>query len=110
MNIERPARARALPKAPTGIDGLDEITDGGLPKGRPTLICGGPGCGKTMLAMEFLVRGATEFGEPGVFMSFEETADDLVQNVASMGFDLKALESRKKLFIDEVRVAKSEIH
>ncbi|HZN25914.1 MAG TPA: circadian clock protein KaiC [Burkholderiales bacterium] len=101
---------RLLPKAKTGIAGLDEITGGGLPKGRPTLVCGGPGCGKTMLAMEFLVRGATEFQEPGVFMSFEETADDLVQNVASMGFDLNALQARKKIFIDEVRVARSEIH
>jgi circadian clock protein KaiC len=106
----RNAPPRLLPKARTGIAGLDEITGGGLPKGRPTLICGGPGCGKTMLAMEFLVRGATEFQEPGVFMSFEETADDLVQNVASMGFDLKALQSRKKVFIDEVRVVRSEIH
>jgi circadian clock protein KaiC len=90
--------------------GLDEITGGGLPHGRPTLVCGGPGCGKTMLAMEFLVRGATEFAEPGVFMSFEETENDLVQNVASMGFDLKALQARKKLVIDEVRVSRSEIH
>src|SRR5687767_9827612 len=89
----RRERSSTLPKAATGIAGLDEITGGGLPKGRPTLVCGGPGCGKTMLAMEFLVRGATEFGEPGVFMSFEETADDLVQNVASMGFDLEALQS-----------------
>jgi circadian clock protein KaiC len=106
----RRERLPTLPKAATGIAGLDEITGGGLPQGRPTLVCGGPGCGKTMLAMEFLVRGATELGEPGVFMSFEETADDLVQNVASMGFDLKALQSRKKLYLDEVRVARSEIH
>jgi circadian clock protein KaiC len=107
------ARAAPLPgirKAATGIPGLDEITRGGLPKGRPTLICGGPGCGKTMLAMEFLVRGALEYDEPGVFMSFEETSEDLVQNVASMGFDLEALQRRKKLVIDEVRVARSEIH
>ncbi|MDB5902586.1 MAG: KaiC 1 [Betaproteobacteria bacterium] len=109
------ARAHETPpagirKAQSGIAGLDEITGGGLPAGRPTLICGGPGCGKTMLAMEFLVRGATEFGEPGVFMSFEETADDLEQNVASMGFDLKALQRRRKVVVDEVRVARSEIH
>jgi circadian clock protein KaiC len=109
------ARAHNTPpagirKARSGISGLDEITGGGLPAGRPTLICGGPGCGKTMLAMEFLVRGATEFGEPGVFMSFEETADDLEQNVASMGFDLKALQRRRKVVVDEVRVARSEIH
>src|ERR687891_856012 len=110
MKMERPAQARTLPKARTGIEGLDEITEGGLPQGRPTLVCGGPGCGKTMLAMEFLVRGAIEFGEPGVFMSFEETADDLVQNVASMGFDLKTLQARKKIFIDEVRVVRNEIH
>jgi circadian clock protein KaiC len=106
----REARLSGIRKAATGIAGLDEITGGGLPKGRPTLICGGPGCGKTMLGMEFLVRGALEFDEPGVFMSFEETTDDLVQNVASMGFDLAALQRRRRLYIDEVRVARSEIH
>jgi circadian clock protein KaiC len=79
---------KQLPKSPTGIQGLDEITGGGLPKGRPTLVCGSAGCGKTLLAMEFLVRGATQFNEPGVFMAFEETANDLTQNVASLGFDL----------------------
>ncbi|MEY2499643.1 MAG: circadian clock protein KaiC, partial [Verrucomicrobiota bacterium] len=78
-------------KSPTGIRGLDEITGGGLPAGRPTLVCGGAGCGKTLLAMEFLVRGATEYGEPGVFMAFEETREELTENVASLGFDLKAL-------------------
>src|SRR5712675_2134650 len=78
--------ATTLPTAPTGIAGLDEITGGGLPKHRPTLVCGGPGCGKTMLATEFLVRGAMQFKEPGVFVSFEETANDLAQNVASLGF------------------------
>src|SRR4030095_2170562 len=98
----RKAAPSGLRKALTGISGLDEITGGGLPYGRPTLVCGGPGCGKTMLAMEFVVRGAVEFGEPGVFMSFEETADDLMQNVSSIGFDLKALQARKKLVIDEV--------
>jgi circadian clock protein KaiC len=98
-----------LAKAPTGIQGLDEITGGGLPKGRPTLVCGGPGCGKTLLAMEFLVHGATEFDEPGVFMSFEETVRDLTQNVASLGFDLKDLMARKKIALDFVYVERSDI-
>lgn len=99
----------SLPKAPTGIDGLDEITGGGLPRGRPTLVCGGPGCGKTLLAAEFIVRGATEFGEPGVFMVFEETAGDLAANVASLGFDLPELVEEGKLHIDHVRVERQEI-
>jgi circadian clock protein KaiC len=98
-----------LPKSPTGIQGLDEITDGGLPKGRPTLVCGSAGCGKTLLAMEFLVRGATQFNEPGVFMAFEETANDLTQNVASLGFDLKDLVARKKIVLDFVHFERSEI-
>jgi circadian clock protein KaiC len=88
---------------------LDQITEGGLPKGRPTLICGTAGCGKTILAMEFLVRGATEFNEPGVFMAFEETSQELTENVASMGFDLPALVARKKLALDHVRIDRSEI-
>src|SRR3954469_20005616 len=75
-------------KVPSGIRGLDEVTGGGLPRGRPTLVCGNAGCGKTLLAMEFLVRGATQFGEPGAFMAFEETEDELAQNVRSLGFDL----------------------
>jgi circadian clock protein KaiC len=98
-----------LPKSPTGIQGLDEITGGGLPKGRPTLVCGGAGCGKTLLAMEFLVRGATQFHEPGVFMAFEETAKDITQNVASLGFDLKNLIARKRILLDFVYVERSEI-
>src|SRR5688572_11884175 len=81
----------ALPKSATGIQGLDEITGGGLPKGRPTLVVGSAGAGKTLLAMEFLVRGAVEYDEPGVFMAFKETEEDLTQNVASLGFDLPAL-------------------
>ncbi|HTH65495.1 MAG TPA: ATPase domain-containing protein, partial [Gemmatimonadales bacterium] len=80
-----------LAKAPTGIAGLDEITSGGLPRGRPTLVCGGAGCGKTLFAAEFLVRGAKQFDEPGVFMSFEETDAELKANVASLGFDLAGL-------------------
>jgi circadian clock protein KaiC len=99
----------ALAKAATGIQGLDEITGGGLPRGRPTLICGSAGCGKTLLAMEFLVRGATQFGEPGVFMAFEETAEELTQNVRSLGFDLEALAQENKLLLDHVHVERSEI-
>src|SRR6188474_1135744 len=82
---------RGLAKAPTGISGLDEITLGGLPRGRPTLVCGAAGCGKTLLAMEFLLRGAEQYGETGVFMAFEETEHDLSQNVRSLGFDLDKL-------------------
>ena len=100
---------QVLEKVPTGITGLDEITFGGLPRGRPTLICGGAGCGKTLTAIEFLVRGAMEFDEPGVFMAFEETEEELARNVAALGFDLKALVKRKKLVIDFVRVERSEI-
>lgn len=100
--------ARNLPKSPTGIHGLDEITEGGLPAGRPTLVCGGAGCGKTLLAMEFLVRGAAEFGEPGVFMAFEETSEELTENVASLGFDLKKLVASKKLLLDYVFVDRAE--
>ena len=102
-------RARALPKARTGVEGLDSITGGGVPRGRPTLVCGSAGCGKTLLAMEFLVRGATEFGEPGVFLAFEETTDELVQNVRSLGFDLDALGAEKKLVIEHVRVERGEL-
>jgi len=104
-----PASRKQLSKSPTGIQGLDEITGGGLPRGRPTLICGGAGCGKTLLAMEFLVRGATQFNEPGIFMTFEETAKDLTQNFASLGFDLKDLVARKKIALDFVRIERSEI-
>lgn len=105
----KPKSRPQLPKAPTGIQGLDEITGGGLPRGRPTLVCGGAGCGKTLLAMEFLVRGATQFNEPGVFMAFEENAKDLAQNVASLGFDLKDLIARKKIVVDFVYIERSEI-
>lgn len=100
---------RGLAKAPTGIQGLDEITGGGLPRGRPTLVCGSAGCGKTLLAMEFLVRGATQFDEPGVFMCFEETTQELTQNVRSLGFDLDELVDQKKLALDFVRVERNEI-
>jgi len=99
----------ALAKAPTGIEGLDEITGGGLPAGRPTLLCGSAGCGKTMLAMEFLVRGATQFSEPGVFMMFEENAAELTANVRSLGFDLEELAAQKLIVLDYVHVERSEI-
>ncbi|GAC1470717.1 MAG: circadian clock protein KaiC [Desulfuromonadaceae bacterium] len=98
-----------LQKCPTGIKGLDEITGGGLPQGRPTLVCGGTGCGKTLLAMEFLVRGASEYGEPGVYMSFEEKSEELTKNFASLGFDLNELVARKKLALDYVHIDRSEI-
>jgi len=101
--------AAGIRKAPTGIVGLDEITAGGLPAGRPTLVCGSAGCGKTLLAMEFLVRGATAYDESGVFMSFEESAEELAENVRSLGFDLEDLIRREKLVVDYVHVERSEI-
>jgi circadian clock protein KaiC len=98
-----------LLKSPTGIQGFDEITDGGLPVGRPTLVCGGAGCGKTLFGLEFLVRGATQFNEPGVFMSFEETNDELIKNVSSLGFDLDELVRNKKMVLEHVHIERSEI-
>ena len=98
-----------LQKTPTGIAGFDEITHGGLPQGRPTLIAGNPGCGKTLLALEFLIRGTLHYGEPGVFVAFEETADDLAKNVASLGYDLKDLVRRKKLAVEYIHIERSEI-
>src|SRR5690349_14719942 len=98
-----------LPKARTGIDGLDQITGGGLPKGRPTLVCGGPGCGKTLFATEFLIRGAMQFNEPGAFITFEETGPELAQNVRSLGFDLDGLVKDGKIALDYVRVDANEI-
>jgi circadian clock protein KaiC len=105
----KPEKRPLFPKASTGIQGLDEITGGGLPRGRPTLVCGPSGCGKTVLAMEFLVNGARQFDEPGVFVTFEETVQELTQNVASLGFDLKALVRKKKLLVDFVYIERSEI-
>ncbi|MCW3071953.1 MAG: KaiC-like protein [Bacteroidetes bacterium] len=98
-----------LAKTPTGIDGLDEITDGGLPTGRPTLVCGSAGCGKTLMAVQFLIKGITDYNEPGVFMTFEEPLEDLTKNVASLGYDLKKLIANKKLRVDHVKVERSEI-
>ncbi len=99
----------SLPKAATGIKGLDEVSSGGLPRGRTTIVCGGPGCGKTMLGMEFLIRGARDFGDPGVLVAFEETPQEIERNVASLGFSLKSLVERKKLYLDYVFVEPSEI-
>lgn len=104
-----PRQIRELPKTPTGIRGLDEITRGGLPRGRPTLVCGGPGSGKTLLAVTFLVNGAVQYGEPGVLLTFEENADEIANDVASLGFDLPELVKARKLAIDYVRVERSEI-
>lgn len=102
-------KGRQLKKVLTGISGFDEITFGGLPKGRPTLICGGPGSGKTLFGIEFIVNGAEVFGEPGVIIAFEEKGNELATNVASLGFDLDKLQAEKKIKIDYVHVDKSEI-
>ena len=98
-----------LLKAPTGIAGLDEVMDGGLPRSRTTLLCGGPGCGKTLMGVQFLVRGALDFAEPGVFIAFEESPVELAQNVASLGWDLGDLQARELLAIDHIRIADDEI-
>jgi circadian clock protein KaiC len=109
QQIDGPRHLPQLEKSPTGITGFDEITRGGLPKGRCSIVSGGPGCGKTMFAVECLVRGATQFGEPGVLMTFEEPADEMAKNVASLGFDLKSLEARKKIVMDYVHIEPAEI-
>lgn len=103
------SREAILEKCPTGISGFDEISNGGLPKGRPSLICGSAGCGKTVLAMEFLLRGAIQYKEPGVFVSFEETPKDLAENFASLGYDLNDLIARKLIAMDHVYIERSEI-
>lgn len=102
-------QVNGLDKAPTGIYGLDDITHGGLPRGRPTLVCGGPGCGKSLLGIEFLIRGITQYGENGVLVTFEETADDIRKNVASLGFDVDKLIRQKKLVIDHIKINSQEI-
>ncbi|MCA1995497.1 MAG: circadian clock protein KaiC, partial [Coleofasciculus sp. S288] len=109
INTPKMLLKNQLLKCPTGIKGLDEITNGGLPQGRPTLVCGTAGCGKTLLGMEFLVRGALEYDEPGVFMAFEETAEELAQNVASLGWDLEQLMAEEKISIDCVEINPHEI-
>ena len=103
------SKTSQLAKCPTGIRGLDEITNGGLPRGRPSLVCGNAGCGKTIVGMEFLVHGALEYGEPGVFVSFEESARELAHNFASLGFDLDDLSARGLIAVDYVSIDRSEI-
>jgi circadian clock protein KaiC len=104
----KPISPATLPKTPTGIPGFDDITFGGLPAGRPSLICGAAGSGKTLFATTFLVNGAQQFGETGVFMSFEERAADLSANVASLGYDLEGLVAAGKIIVDYVRVERGE--
>src|SRR5581483_3265581 len=104
----KPTKRSHLAKVATGIDGFDEVTGGGLPQGRPTLVCGGPGCGKTLFALQFLVHGAAR-GEPGVFVTFEETEEDLLTNAAALGYDLPGLLARKRLALEYIRVERSEI-
>ena len=104
----RKAQRPSIAKVATGIDGFDEITGGGLPQGRPTLVCGGPGCGKTLFALQFLVHGAGR-GENGVFVTFEETEEDLLKNAASLGYDVPGLIERKRLALEYIRVERSEI-
>ena len=108
-NQNRRTRVHKLAKVLTGIQGLDEVTRGGLPAGRPTLVSGSAGSGKTLFGLEFLVRGATQYGEPGVFVSFEESISDLATNAASLGFDLKRLVAQKKLFLDHVQLPRTEM-
>ena len=103
------ADCQTLEKCPSGIAGLDEVTGGGLPRGRPTLVCGNAGCGKTLFGMEFLIRGAVDYGEPGVFVTFEETAEELIENFRSLGFHLDELVEQQKLALDYVRVERNEI-
>ena len=101
--------AKNLPKAPTGIVGFDDVTGGGLPRGRPTLVAGGPGCGKTLFGLQFLMKGALDFNEPGVFATFEETPADLELNVRSLGYDLAQLIRKKQIAIEHIRVERAEI-
>jgi circadian clock protein KaiC len=108
-NARRLSALQPVSKAPTGIEGFDEITFGGLPQGRPTLVCGTAGSGKTLFGIEFLLRGAVQFGEPGVLITFEEMPHELARNVASLGMDLDALVREKKLVVDYVHLERSEI-
>ena len=107
--VSTPATSKGVAKAPTGVRGLDEILGGGLPRGRPTLLCGGAGCGKTLLAMQFLCRGAMDAGEPGVFIAFEESQAELTANTASLGYDLDQLIADRMLAVDAIYIDPIEI-
>jgi circadian clock protein KaiC len=109
QSTKKKIRTSRLEKTLTGIDGVDEITEGGLPKGRPTLICGDAGTGKTLFSAEFIVNGATKYNEPGVFVAFEEKTEELAVNVASLGFDIEKLIAQKKIRVDHVQIERSEI-
>jgi circadian clock protein KaiC len=109
LNQKKQRSGLVLLKTPTGISGFDEITGGGIPENRPTLVCGGPGCGKTLFSIEFIINGILKYNEPGVFMAFEERAEELALNVASLGFDLEKFEKNNLLKIDHVRIERSEI-
>jgi circadian clock protein KaiC len=112
MTEKARAKSGGLPtvgKSPTGIRGLDEVTRGGLPQGRPTLLCGSAGCGKTLFAMTFLYNGAVEYDEPGVFLAFEERPEDLIKNVGSLNHDIEKLIAEKKLAIDHVEIERTKI-
>jgi circadian clock protein KaiC len=105
----KPGHLPVVGKSATGIRGLDEVTEGGLPQGRPTLLCGSAGCGKTLFAMTFLYNGAVEYNEPGVFLAFEERPQDLIKNVGSLNYDIEKLIAEKKLAIDHVEIERTKI-
>ena len=109
MKIVKSSNYDSTTKTQTGIQGLDEITYGGLPRGRSTLICGGPGCGKTLLAMQFIINGATLYDEPGVFVAFEETEKELAENFRSLGYNLEKLSKARKIIVDHIQVNRDEI-
>jgi circadian clock protein KaiC len=110
MSVEQPkGETELLQKASTGIHGLDEVTFGGLPQGRPTLVVGAAGSGKTLLGMTFLVAGATQYREPGVLVTFEETPPELEKNFATLGVDLADVQAKKKIAVDHVYIERREI-
>jgi len=101
--------SQGISKSPTGIEGFDELTLGGVPTGRPTLVCGSAGCGKTLFATTFLIHGARDYNEPGVFVTFEERPSDIVSNVASLGFELDKLVAEQKIAFEYVALDRAEL-